>query len=135
MIFNYGGFMEITEDDFSIEEVVARAKRPEAGATVTFLGTVRDEGISGMEVEAYREVAREELEKIREEAMEIFDLKSVDVIHRVGALSVGDDIVLIVCTAAHRRAAFRGCEHVIDEIKRRAPIWKKEIRAEGDRWV
>ncbi|HOO53765.1 MAG TPA: molybdenum cofactor biosynthesis protein MoaE [Methanothrix sp.] len=127
--------IEITEDDFSIEDVVTRAKRADAGATVTFLGTVRDDEISGMEVEAYREVAREELEKIREEAMEIFDLKSVDVIHRVGALSVGEDIVLIVCTAASRHAAFRGCEHVIDEIKRRAPIWKKEIRAEGDRWV
>jgi molybdopterin synthase catalytic subunit len=127
--------IEIIEDDFSIEEVVARAKRPDAGAVVTFLGTVRDDGISGMEVEAYREVALEELEKIREVAMERFDLKSVDVIHRVGTLSVGDEIVLIVCTAAHRSAAFRGCEHVIDEIKRRAPIWKKEIRAEGERWV
>jgi molybdopterin synthase catalytic subunit len=127
--------IEIIEDDFSIEEVVARAKRPDAGAVVTFLGTVRDDGISGMEVEAYREVALEELEKIREVAMERFDLKSVDVIHRVGTLSVGDEIVLIVCTAAHRSAAFRGCEHVIDEIKRRVPIWKKEIRAEGERWV
>jgi len=127
--------IEITEDDISIEEVMTRAKRPEAGAVVTFLGTVRDDGITGMEVEAYREVALEELEKIRKEAMERFNLFSVDVIHRVGALSVGDDIVLIVCTAAHRREAFRGCEHVIDEIKRCAPIWKKEIRREGDRWV
>lgn len=127
--------IEITEDDFSIEEVVTRARRPEAGAVVTFLGTVRDDGITGMEVEAYREVALEELEKIREEAMEMFNLFSVDVIHRVGDLSVGEDIVLIVCTAAHRRAAFQGCEQVIDEIKRRAPIWKKEIRREGGRWV
>lgn len=127
--------IEITEDDFSIEEVVTRAKRPEAGAVVTFVGTVRDDGITGMEVEAYREVALEELEKIREEAMEMFNLFSVDVIHRIGALSVGEDIVLIVCTAAHRHAAFQGCEQVIDEIKRRAPIWKKEIRREGDRWV
>ena len=127
--------IEITEDDFSIEDVMTRAKRSEAGAVVSFLGTVRDDEISGMEVEAYCEVAKAELEEIRDEAMEKFDLKSVDVIHRVGTLSVGDDIVLIVCTAAHRQAAFRGCEHVIDEIKRRAPIWKKEIRAEGDRWV
>jgi molybdopterin synthase catalytic subunit len=129
------GLIEITEDEFSIEDVVAGAKRSDAGAVVSFLGTVRDDGISGMEVEAYREVARTELETIRDEAIEKFDLKSVDVIHRVGSLSVGEEIVLIVCTAAHRREAFRGCEHVIDEIKRRAPIWKKEIRAEGDRWV
>jgi len=127
--------IEISEKDFSIEKVVARLKRPDAGAVVTFLGTVRDDGISGMEVETYREVALEELEKIRTEAMDMFDLKSVDVIHRVGTLSVGDDIVLIVCTAAHRHAAFRGCEHVLEEIKRRAPFWKKEIRTEGERWV
>ncbi len=125
----------ITEDEFSVEEVVAGAKRPDAGAVVSFLGTVRDDGIFGMEVEAYREVALEELEKIREEAMEELDLLSVDVIHRVGSLSVGEDIVLIVCTAAHRGEAFRGCEQIIDEIKRRVPIWKKEIRAAGDRWV
>ena len=127
--------IEITEDEFSIEDVVTGAKRPDAGAVVTFLGTVRDDGISGMEIEAYREVAREELEKIRNEATDMFDLMSVDVIHRVGSLSVGDDIVLIVCTAAHRREAFRGCEHVLEEIKRRAPFWKKEIRAVGGRWV
>lgn len=127
--------IEISKDEFSIEEVVAGAKRPDAGAVVTFLGTVRDDGISGMEVEAYREVALEELEKIQKEAMERFDLKSVDVIHRVGTLSVGDEIVLIVCTAAHRSSAFRGCEHVLEEIKRRAPIWKKEISSTGDRWV
>ncbi|HII06548.1 MAG TPA: molybdenum cofactor biosynthesis protein MoaE [Methanotrichaceae archaeon] len=127
--------IEISESEFSIEEVVAKAKRPDAGAVVTFLGTVRDDEIQGMEVEAYREVALEELEKIRKEAMERFDLKSVDVIHRIGSLSVGDDIVLIVCTAAHRSAAFQGCEHVLEEIKRRAPFWKKEIRAGGERWV
>ena len=127
--------IEITEDEFSIEDVVTGAKRPDAGAVVTFLGTVRDDGILGMEIEAYREVAREELEKIRNEAMDMFDLMSVDVIHRVGSLSVGDDIVLIVCTAAHRLEAFRGCEHVLEEIKRRAPFWKKEIRAEGEQWV
>jgi molybdopterin synthase catalytic subunit len=127
--------IEITEDRLAIEEVLAGAKRPDAGAVVSFLGTVRDDGISGMEVEAYCEVARAELEKIRKESMERFDLLSVDVIHRIGALSVGEEIVLIVCTAAHRRAAFRGCEYVIDEIKRRVPIWKKEIGAEGDRWV
>jgi len=127
--------IEITEDRLAIEEVLAGAKRPDAGAVVSFLGTVRDDGISGMEVEAYCEVARAELEKIRKESMERFDLLSVDVIHRIGDLSVGEEIVLIVCTAAHRRAAFRGCEYVIDEIKRRAPIWKKEIGAEGDHWV
>jgi len=127
--------IDITEEEFSIEDVVARAKRSEAGAVVSFLGTVRDDGILGMEVEAYRDVAVGELEKIRDEATEMFGLLSVEVIHRVGPLSVGEGIVLIVCTAAHRQAAFRGCEYIIEGIKMRVPIWKKEIRAEGGRWV
>ncbi|HPJ30374.1 MAG TPA: molybdenum cofactor biosynthesis protein MoaE [Methanothrix sp.] len=127
--------INITEQEFSIQEVVARARRKEAGAVVSFLGTVRDDGILGMEVEAYRDVAMGELEKIRDEAMEKFGLSSVEVIHRVGPLSLGDDIVLIVCSAAHRQAAFRGCEYILEAVKARVPIWKKEIRAEGGRWV
>jgi molybdopterin synthase catalytic subunit len=115
--------------------VVAEAKRPDAGALVVFLGTVRDDGIVGMEVETYREVALPELEKIRDEATERFHLKSVEVIHRVANLSVGDDIVVIACTAASRGEAFQGCIHILEEIKTRAPIWKKEIMTDGYRWV
>ena len=60
----------------------------------------------------------------------------MDVVPRVGRLGVGEDIVLIVATAPHLQAAFRGCEFVLEEIKRRAPIWKKEIRIDGgERWV
>ncbi len=127
--------IKITNEDFSIEELVNSAKSRNVGAIVTFLGTVRDDGIQGMGVEAYREVALVELERIQNKATEKFNLKSVDVVHRVGSLKVGDNIVLIVCTASHRTEAFRGCEYVLEEIKMRAPIWKKEIRTEGDRWV
>ena len=127
--------IEITNEDFSIEDIVNRAKSRRIGATVVFLGTVRDDGILGMEVEAYREVALSELERIQNEAAEKFNLKSVDVVHRVGSLEVGDNIVVIVCTAPHRTEAFRGCEYVLEEIKMRVPIWKKEIRTEGDRWI
>jgi len=127
--------IEITEDDFSIEEMMRGAKRRDAGAEVAFLGIVRDDDILEIEVESYREAALEELRLIRDEALDRFDLKSVDVVHRVGSLSVSDNIVVIVCCATHRTAAFRGCEYVLEEIKRRAPIWKKEIRADGERWV
>ena len=127
--------IEIADEEFSIEEMVQRARRTDAGAVVSFLGTVRDDGIREMEVEAYREAALEELERIRDEAMESFDLICVDVVHRVGHLSVGDPIVLIVCVAGHRQAAFKGCEYVLEELKRRAPIWKKEISDGGERWV
>jgi molybdopterin synthase catalytic subunit len=127
--------IEITKDDFSIEEGVRRAKRPDAGAIVTFLGTVRDDDILKMELEAYKEAALPELERIRDEAFSRFDLKSVDIIHRIGSLNVGDNIALIVVSAGHRKEAFEGCAYVLEELKRRAPIWKKEFRKDGERWV
>ena len=127
--------IDITERDFSIDEIVSKAKREDVGAIVTFLGTVRNDNIQRMELEAYREAALPELEKIRDEAVRKFDLKSVDIIHRIGSLSVGDNIALIVCAASHRREAFEGCSYIIDELKTRVPVWKKEIAANGERWV
>lgn len=127
--------IDITEEDFSIEEVVRRAKRPDVGAVVTFLGTVRDDDIQKMELEAYKEAALPELERIRDEAFCKFDLESVDIIHRVGSLNVGDNIALIVVSAGHRKEAFEGCAYVLEELKRRVPIWKKEFRKDGERWV
>ncbi len=125
----------ITEDDFSLDELVRKAKRDDAGALVIFLGTVRDDGIEKMELEAFREAALAELDAIADEAKGRFNLKSLDIVHRVGALSVGDRIVAIVCSAAHRDDAFQGCRYVIEELKSRAPIWKKEIGERGGRWV
>jgi len=127
--------IDITERDFSIDEIVSKAKRDDVGAIVTFLGTVRNDNIQRMELEAYKEAALPELEKIRDEAMRKFDLRSVDIIHRVGSLSVGDNIALIVCAAGHRREAFDGCSYILEELKVRVPIWKKEIAKSGERWV
>ena len=127
--------IEITEEDFSLDEMIKRARRKDAGAIVTFLGTVRDDGIERMEVEAFREAAQPELEAIRDEAMSRFHLKAVEIVHRIGSLSVGENIVAIVCSAAHREEAFSGCRYIIEELKKRAPIWKKEIGENGERWV
>jgi molybdopterin synthase catalytic subunit len=127
--------IEITNQDFSLDEMIKRAKRLDAGAVVTFLGTVRDDGIEMMELEAFQEAALLELESIRGEAMSRFDLLSVEIVHRIGCLSVGDNIVAIVCSAGHRDEAFQGCRYIIEEMKKRAPIWKKEIGKNGERWV
>lgn len=115
--------------------MVQRAKRDDSGAIVTFLGTVRDDGIQMMEVEAFKEAATTELELIRCEAMDRFGLISVQVAHRTGRLAVGESIVAIVCSAPHRDEAFEGCRYIIDELKKRAPIWKKERGENGERWV
>ena len=127
--------VEITEQDFSIDKIIKKAKREDAGAIVSFLGTVRDDGILSLELEAYQDAAILELEQIREEAMERFHLLSVDIIHRIGSLSVADNIILIVCVAAHRREAFDGCSYIIEELKVRVPIWKKEIKTDCQRWI
>ncbi len=127
--------IEITNEDFSLDELVRKAKRKDAGALVTFLGTVRDDGIERMELEAFREAALPELERILDEAAARFNLLSVEVVHRVGSLEVGENIVAIVCAAAHRDEAFRGCRYIIEELKARVPVWKKELSKNGERWV
>jgi molybdopterin synthase catalytic subunit len=128
--------IEITEDDISLDEMIKRARSKDAGAIVTFLGTVRDDdGIERMEVEAFLEAAQAELEAIREEAMSRFGLKAVEVVQRIGSLAIGESIVAIVCSAGHREEAFSGCRYIIEELKKRAPLWKKEIAGDGERWV
>ncbi|MFA6371686.1 MAG: molybdenum cofactor biosynthesis protein MoaE [Methanothrix sp.] len=127
--------IEITEKEISLDEMIKRARSRDAGAMVTFLGTVRDDGIERMEVEAFREAAQAELEAIREEAMSRFHLIEAEVVHRTGSLAVGESILAIVCSAAHRDEAFSGCRYIIEELKKRAPLWKKELGENGGRWV
>jgi molybdopterin synthase catalytic subunit len=127
--------IKITEEDFKIDELIRKAKHPDAGAVVTFLGIVRDDGIVGMEIEADTELAMQELGRIRDEAIDMFDLTSLDIIHRTGTLAVSDNILLIVCGAPHRKDAFAACEYVIDELNERVPIRKTEVSADGGRYV
>ncbi len=127
--------ISVTEEDFDTAAVIGRAKRPETGALVTFLGVVRDDEIERMTLEAYEEVAGQELEAIRSEAMERYPIESVEIIHRIGELRVGDNILLIVVGAGHRKEAFAACEYILERIKQTVPIWKKEIGKNGERWV
>ena len=127
--------IEIAEEEISLDRMIQRVRRNEAGAVVSFIGTVRDDDILGMELEAFRDAALSELEAIRQEAMSRFSLTAAEVVHRTGRLVVGEAIVAIVCSAAHREEAFSGCRYILEELKRRAPLWKKEISAEGERWV
>jgi molybdopterin synthase catalytic subunit len=127
--------INITEDEISLEEMIKRVRSKDAGAVVTFLGTVRDDGMQKLEVEAFREAALMELEAIRVEAMIRFHLIAAEVVHRTGTLAIGESIVAIVCSAGHREEAFSGCRYIIEELKKRAPLWKKELGEKGERWV
>ncbi len=127
--------IKITHDDFDVNAMLLQARTSKMGALVTFIGTVRDDGIDLLQFEVYEEVAIKELETISDEAFEKFKIESVDVIHRIGDLYVGENILLIIVGAGHRKEAFDACEYVLERIKESVPIWKKEIGDAGDRWI
>lgn len=112
----------------------------ECGGFVSFEGWVRDfnEGkkVSKLHYEAYQALAEKECDKIIAEAEEKFSIKNVMVVHRVGELSLGEIAVWIGAIGVHRGEAFDACEYVINELKVRVPIWKKEFYVDGDSgWV
>ena len=127
--------ISIQTGDVDIGKLVNEAKQRGTGAIVLFDGIVRDDDIREMELEAYQDVAVKELERIAEAAREKFGLLSVDIIHRVGRLKVGDNILVIVVGAGHRKEAYEGSRYIIEMIKAGVPIWKKEIRSDGSSWV
>ena len=118
----------------------AMTPEPKAGALVVFEGWVRDhnEGqpVISLTYEAAEALCRVDAEKIFAEAREKFGVLGVRVAHRVGRLTPGEVAVWVGVTAAHREAAFQACRYVIDELKMRLPIWKKEHAADGAaRWI
>ena len=125
----------IQKDDVDIGDLIKGAKKRGTGAVVIFDGVVRDDNITEMELEAYEDVAKSELEKIANDAVKQFDLLHVDIIHRIGRLAVGENILIIIVGAAHREEAYRGSRFIIEAIKAGVPIWKKELTKTGGRWV
>ena len=107
-----------------------------AGAYASFEGWVRDHhagrAVDGLDYEAYTMLAEREGERIVAEAKARFDVVDACCAHRVGTLAVGDLAVWVGVSAAHRGAAFDACRYIIDETKRRVPIWKREHYREGD---
>jgi len=127
--------ISITHEDFDVNAMIQSRKAPEVGGLVSFVGIVRDDGITKIELEAFEEAALEELNLIKDEAFEKFPLMSVDIIHRIGMLNVGDNLLLILVAAGHRKEAFDGCEYILERIKETVQIWKKEYTKDGERWV
>jgi molybdopterin synthase catalytic subunit len=127
--------IRVQTEDVDIGALIAAAKVPGTGAVVVFDGIVRDDGITEMELEAYGDVAVAEMEEIARKAAGLFRLLHVDIIHRIGRLSVGANILVIVVSAGHRQEAYAGSRYIIDEIKKSVPVWKKELTKDGGRWV
>lgn len=132
--------MHLTEEPILIDQFVSSAIDPACGASAFFAGHVRNhhEGrpVLSMEYEAYRPMAEKEIALIVEESKKKFGVTKVRVLHRIGALTVGDVAVAIEVWAPHRAEAFDACRYVIDTIKVRVPIWKREFYADGTTsWV
>lgn len=114
--------------DFSIETIISSVSDLKAGATVSFIGSVRcEDELKALQYETYDEMAIKVLKQIREAAIEKFGLIKAEIVHRKGQIKIGEKVVIIACSAPHREEAFRACEWIISEIKKSVPIWKKEI--------
>ncbi|QSX40778.1 molybdopterin synthase catalytic subunit MoaE [Shewanella cyperi] len=126
--------------DFSVAHEYARlADDPADGAVVTFVGKVRDfndgSEVTGLTLEHYPGMTEKVLQQIAQEARGRWPLNRLTLIHRVGSLQLGEQIVFIGVSSAHRKAAFDACEFLIDFLKTRAPFWKLEQGQQGRRWI
>ena len=128
-----------TEDfDLTTEVELIKSYSPSVGAIVSFIGTVRDlnnESLISLTLEHYPEMTEKSLESIANKARDKWELESITIIHRVGTLCIGDQIVLVITTSEHRQEAFDSCNFIMDYLKTDAPFWKKEISDKEEKWV
>jgi molybdopterin synthase catalytic subunit len=121
---------EITNQSIEGKNFKEGFLNPRVGGVVTFEGRVRnhneDKDVSSLEYEVYPELAQKEGEKIIQEALTKFDIVDVYCVHREGHLQIGEMAVWVIATSEHRENAFLACQYIIDEVKARVPIWKKE---------
>lgn len=113
--------------------------RNDCGGIVVFIGTIRDtsegKAVKQVEIEAYDEMAIEDLQKIVDEAYSKYKLGEIVVVHRIGVIEVGEIVVTIAVSAPHRKEAFEACREVIDRMKQTTPIWKQEFFEDGSKWA
>ena len=138
-------FAELTSSPIDLAAVARRVVPPESGASVTLDGyarqftkdrqTGRVKETLYLVYEAYEPMAIKEMQKLVEQAKRDFKISNVGIVHRLGRLEIGETSVVISVAAPHRKAAFEACEWLIRELKRTVPIWKKEVYADGEKWV
>jgi len=133
------GLFRVSDEPLSLDEVVRAVTSDEHGGVVTFTGVVRRRSrgktIVRLEYEAYRPMAERKLAEIGAQLAAEQPGVRVAIVHRVGALAVGDVAVVIAASAPHRAAAFDACRAAIDRLKESVPIWKKEIAEDGEEWI
>lgn len=129
----------LSAEPLSLDRVIAAVSHPGAGAVVTFVGAVRNtnagHAVTRLEYEAYASLATAEMGRILAELSTELPGVRVAVHHRTGSLDVGDAAVVCAASAPHRAEAFDACRRVIDRVKARVPIWKREHGPDGPYWV
>jgi len=132
-------FILLSAEVLSLDAAYTAVQDPACGGICLFVGTIRNhnkgETVTRLEFSSYDPMALREMEKIAQEAAELHDLHHVALHHRKGNMDIGDVAVIIAVSSVHRKASFQGCEWVIDQLKERVPIWKKEFWEDGGYWV
>ena len=130
---------EITEKRISIDSLIRNVKNPGAGCMVLFIGTVRDHSrereVVRLDYEAYDDMAEKLLREIASQAEKKYKLLKTGIIHRTGSMEVGEIVLVIAVSAAHREEGFSGCRYILERIKQSLPVWKKELYVDGEAWI
>lgn len=133
--------IQITAQPIDASALIARATHAEAGGLVVFVGNVRNynarvgKQVLRLEYEAYDAMAVKEMEKIMAEAHAQWPIKAWALSHRTGTVHPGEAAVVLAVTTPHRQESFEACQFIMNQLKGRVPIWKKEVFADGDEWV
>ena len=134
-----GGSVRLVDGPLDLAAVIAEVEDEGAGAIATFQGTVRRQSrgrqVIALEYEAYAGMAEQVMAEIANEVVERYDLCEVAIAHRTGRCEVGEVSVAIAVSAAHRKDALSACRDVIDQLKERVPLWKKELYEGGEEWI
>ena len=133
--------IRVQHEDFDVgtETRALLSGRTDIGAVVTFTGVVRvgstETPLASMTLEHYPGMTERELARVEQEATTRWPLQASLIIHRIGKLQPGENIVLVITASAHRTAAFEAAEFLMDYLKTRAPFWKRETTSKGEHWV
>jgi molybdopterin synthase catalytic subunit len=131
--------IKITEKSIDIQKVIDTASSLNAGAVNVFIGTVRNsahgKNVLWLEYEAYESMAVAEIKRIIDEASHRWPILGHGICHRIGTLKPGEVSVVVAVSTPHRADSFDACEFIIDAIKQKAPIWKKEVFEDGEEWI
>lgn len=131
--------IRVTDLPLDASEAVSAVERPDAGAVNVFYGNVRDNnlgrGVGYLEYDAYPSMAEKTMAEIGQEAIDRFGLLDIAILHRTGRLEIGETSLIVAVASGHRKESFEGGHWLVNEIKKRVPVWKKEVWDNGEQWI